>query len=83
MGCKYEVETKDNTEIKCGDLDKNKILERKHTLVELEPNLLTLKDKEKKEIISLYNNKKFLEEFSENLIILIFVGMILIIQMIA
>ena len=40
-------------------------MERKHTLVELEPNLLTLKDKEKKEIISLYNNRKFLEEFSE------------------
>ena len=63
MGCKYEVETKDNTEINC-QLDKNEILEGKHTLVELEPNLLTLKDTNKKEIISLFNDIKFFEKFS-------------------
>ena len=65
MGCKYEIKTKDYSEINLGDFDKNKILEGKHTLVELEPNLLTLKDKEKKQIISLNNKRKFLEEFSE------------------
>ena len=65
MGCKYGTETKDNMDINFEHLDKNQIWERKLSLIELEPNLLTLKDKEKKEIMSLYNNKKEFEEFSE------------------
>jgi len=59
MGC-CGVKVKENTDIKVENFDINQIWEKKHTLIELEPNLLTSEDKEKKEKEEIY-----LEEFSK------------------
>ena len=53
MGC-CGVKIKENTDIKVENFDINQIYEKKHTLIELEPNLLTSKDKEKKEKKEIY-----------------------------